>query len=230
MDALRRKLRRPHPPRVVSRVDLSELTPALPRLLGHAAYLQLSFFQALTGAMASAPTTSSKENLSKVAGVVLARHHGLVAELERIGEDPHSAMEPFVAPVDAFQNLILGANWYEMLVSYYVASGILDDAFRSIAEGLESDRRQRVDALLVENNEGYSILSAELRGAIDENPRLGSRLALWGRRLVGDVLLQTRSALELPANTSPQDPKLEPIFTELIAAHTRRMDDLGLTA
>ena len=194
MDALRRRLRRPQHPRVVSRVDLSELTPPLPQLLGHAAYLQLSFFESLCNAMASAPTTSSKENLSKVAGAVLARHHGLIEELERIGEDPHSAMEPCVAPVDAFQKLILGANWYEMLVSYYVASGILDDAFRSLAEGLETDRRQRIDSLLLMNEEAYSIISAELREAIEENPRLGSRLALWGRRLVGDVLLQTRSS------------------------------------
>ena len=230
MDALRRRLRRPQHPRAVSRVDLSELTPPLPRLLGHAAYLQLSFFESLGNAMACAPTTSSKENLSKVAGAVLARHHGLIEELERIGEDPHSAMEPFVAPVDAFQKLILGANWYEMLVSYYVASGILDDAFRSLAEGLETDRRQRIDSLLLMNEEAYSIISGELQEAIDENPRLGSRLALWGRRLVGDVLLQTRSALDIPVDLAPQDPKLEPIFTELIAAHTRRMDNLGLTA
>jgi hypothetical protein len=47
---------------------------------------------------------------------------------------------------------------------------------------------------------------------------------------VGDVLLLARSALDLPEDTAPDDERLEPVLTELIAAHTRRMDDLGLTA
>jgi LPS sulfotransferase NodH len=69
-----------------------------------------------------------------------------------------------------------------------------------------------------------------LRDAIEANPHLASRLAMWGRRLVGDTLLMARAALALPDNTAPDDARLEPVFTELIAAHTRRMDDLGLTA
>ncbi|MCY7325189.1 MAG: hypothetical protein LH605_03560, partial [Microbacteriaceae bacterium] len=60
--------------------------------------------------------------------------------------------------------------------------------------------------------------------------RLASRLAMWGRRLVGDTLLIARSALAVPENTAPDEVRLEPVFTELIAAHTRRMDALGLTA
>lgn len=214
---------------VVNRVDLSELTPPLPRLLGHAAYLQLSFFESLGAAVATSPSTSSKENLSRIASTVLERHHALVAELRRIGEDPHAAMEPFVAPVDAFRAQVTGANWYESVLSYYVTSGILDDAFRSLIEGLGKDRRDSL-AEILDEKESHAIIVAELGAAIDQNPRLASRLALWGRRLVGDVLLQTRSALALPVDTAPDDPKLEPIFSELIAAHTRRMDDLGLTA
>jgi hypothetical protein len=48
---------------------------------------------------------------------------------------------------------------------------------------------------------------------------------------VGDTLLVARSALRgydrLDASTERE---IEPVFTELIAAHTRRMDSLGLTA
>lgn len=213
----------------MNRVDLSELTPSLVHYLGHGAYLQLSFFETLGHAMATAPSTESKERISRVAAIALARHHELVEELERLGESPSPAMEPFVDPVDDFQRVSLGDDWFETLLSYYVSSGILDDALRSIAQGLPGDYPRRFDQLF-SDEEPHRIVTAELSGALEANPRLASRLALWGRRLVGDVLLATRVALDLPENLAPDDPKLEPILTELIAAHTRRMDELGLTA
>lgn len=228
-DPSRHRSRRANPNQVVNRVDLSELTPSLPRYLGQAAYLQLSFFETLSRAVATAPSTSSKEVVSRVAGITLARHQELAVELERIGESPSAAMEPFVEPIDEFQRVTLGNDWCEILVSYYVVSGILDDGFVNLAQGLAGDYGTRM-AELLSNDEAHALIAAELRAAIDATPRLASRLALWGRRLVGDVLLMARSALDLPENAARDDERLEPVLTELIAAHTRRMDELGLTA
>jgi hypothetical protein len=39
-----------------------------------------------------------------------------------------------------------------------------------------------------------------------------------------------RSAIPVTARASSKQERIEPVFTELIAAHTRRMDGLGLTA
>ena len=72
-----------------------------------------------------------------------------------------------------------------------------------------------------------------IQAGIDDNPRLASRLAMWGRRLVGDTMLVARSALTLSPEARGHDSdeaRIEPVFTELIAAHTRRMDVLGLSA
>ena len=44
-----------------------------------------------------------------------------------------------------------------------------------------------------------------------------------------DTLLVARAAVSA-SHVSADDERLEPVFTELIAAHTRRMDALGLTA
>nr|WP_232842377.1 ferritin-like fold-containing protein [Terrimesophilobacter mesophilus] len=225
----RHRSRRPNPDQVVNRVGLSELTPEFPRFLGQAAYLQLSFFENLSRAVTGAPTTASKEALSKVAAIALARHHALVAELEKLGRDPSEAMEPFVAEIDAFQVRTRGSDWSETLLAYYVESGILDDGFVNIAEGFDREQAERI-AELLDDDEPSTLISGQLRAAIGENPRLASRLALYGRRLVGDVLLLARSGLDLPEDTAPDDERLEPVLTELIADHTRRMDDLGLTA
>lgn len=225
----RRRPGRPRSGQVVNRVGLSELTPELSRYLGQAAYLQLSFFESLSRALAVAPSLSSKEAISRVAAVTLERHHGLVAELEGIGLVPGEAMEPFASAIDEFQHRTRGSDWFESLLGYHVASGILDDGFAAIAEGLEGDYGTRMPQLL-SVAQPHAIVTAELRSALEANPKLASRLALYGRRLVGDVLLVARSALALPDDTAPDDEHLEPVLTELIAAHTRRMDDLGLTA
>ncbi len=225
----RQRSRRPNPDQVVNRVVLSELTPDLAHFLGQAAYLQLSFFEGLSRAVTSAPSTASKEAVSRVAGITLDRHHELVAELERTGHDPSAAMETFVGPIDAFQLRTAGSDWFEALLAYSVGSGILDDAFVAIAQGLPGVYPERF-AELLSNKVPHGIVAAELRTAIDEHPQLASRLALYGRRLVGDLLLVARSALNLPTDTEPDDERLEPVLTELIADHTRRMDDLGLTA
>ncbi len=225
----RRRSRRPNPNQVVNRVGLNELTPELPSFLGQAAYLQLSFFESLSRAVTAAPTTASKGVMSRVAGTALARHHSLVAELEKLGKDPSSEMEPFVIPIDAFQLRTQGNDWCESLLAYYVESGILDDSFVSIAQGFDAEHAGRI-ARLLSDDEPRQLIASELSAAIGENPRLASRLALYGRRLVGDVLLLARSALDLPENTAPDDERLEPVLTELIAEHTRRMDEIGLTA
>lgn len=210
-------------------MGLSELTPDLAHFLGQAAYLQLSFFEGLSRAVTSAPSTASKEAVSRVAGIALSRHHKLVAEIERAGHSPSEAMEPFVGPIDAFQLRTAGSDWFEAMLAYYVGSGILDDAFSGIAQGLSDDYADRIPELL-SNDVAHDIVAAQLRAALDDNPQLASRLALYGRRLVGDVLLVARSALDLPKDTAPDDERLEPVLTELIASHTRRMDELGLTA
>ncbi|WP_246142202.1 ferritin-like fold-containing protein [Lacisediminihabitans profunda] len=215
------------PSDAVNRVDLEELTPDLLSYLGQAAYLQLVIFETLGRAVATAPSIASKEAMSRVAGLSLAKHHGLTAEIVRQGAEPGPTMQPYVAAIDNYVRITAGADWYETLVTSYITSGLLNDFARQLAGGLPADASARITALLGADD-GHEIIVAELRSAIEANPRLASRLALWGRRLVGDTLLAARSALA--ANGHPDEARLEPVFTELIAAHTRRMDAIGLTA
>ena len=214
---------------VVNHVGLHELTPDITRYLGQAAYLQLSIFETLTGCLDNAPSTAAKEAVSEIAAVSLTKHRGLVAEIERRGDDAGTVMAPYSQRIDEFRRTTLGADWHETLITCYVTAGILDELFVSLAAGLPGDYPAKMTALL-SGDEESQLLASMLRDAIDANPHLASRLAMWGRRLVGDTLLMARAALALPDNTAPDDARLEPVFTELIAAHTRRMDDLGLTA
>lgn len=212
----------------MARVELAELTPAPDRYLGQVAYLTLVLFENLSRAVASAPTTQGKTTLSRAAAEVLEAHEGLVAELTARKVDPAAAMDPFRLPLDDFQRRTQGADWYEVLVTCFLTAGFLTDFFTGLAAGLPPALGERVSRLL-DVDTGEELLVQELRDAIDGSPRLASRLAMWGRRLVGDTMLIARSALAIDREL-PGEERIEPVFTELIAAHTRRMDALGLTA
>ncbi|RKR74884.1 ferritin-like fold-containing protein [Frondihabitans australicus] len=217
-------------PLVVSRVELGDFTPDLDVYLGQAAYLQLALFESLGRASGIAPSTRTKTLTGRVATSTLERHRGLVAEIERAGGDAPEAMQPHRAVIDDFQRRTGGGDWYETILASYVAAGLLNDVFSRLAAGLsDADRERVVRVLEAGAADDDAAIVSELSLAIKADPKLASRLALWGRRLVGDTLLVARAAISA-SHESADDERLEPVFTELIAAHTRRMDALGLTA
>jgi hypothetical protein len=212
-----------------NRVDLRDLTPDLTTFLGRATYVQLMMFENLGRVVATAPTTEAKAALSDVASLALAKYHGLTEEIERHGSDPAVIMEPFTREIDEFQRLTQGNDWYEAVTTCYLSAGFLSDFFISLAAGLAPSASARVVGIL-EGDSGEALIARELLSAIETNPRLGARLGLWGRRLVGDTMLIARSSLRLTENHDSDEARIEPVFEELIGAHTRRMDALGLTA
>ena len=223
------RLRPRVPPTELAKVDFSELVPEPVPFLGQAAYIQLDFFESLSRAVATAPTLVAKEGLSAAAGVALRKHHDLIAELRRLDVEPEAVMAPFAPATDRLGESTAGADWYELLLGIHVTSGMLDDYFSRLAEGLPVELGTRVRAILHEEGAG-GVLETELRAAIAAQPGLADRLALWGRSIVGDTLLIARSALRASDSADRLGERVEPVFTELIAEHTRRMDALGLTA
>ncbi|MDR5698931.1 ferritin-like fold-containing protein [Agromyces aerolatus] len=236
-------------PAALTRVDFTELVPEPIAFLGQAAHIQLETFEALAKAVASAPTLGAKEGLSAAAGVALRKHHALIAELRRAGAEPVEVMAPFTPVTDRFREAVARADWYELLLTIHVTAGMLDDFFARLAAGLPNELAGRVRAILerrgadergvegrgadgrgVDGRGVDDVLRRELERAIAEQPGLADRLALWGRSLVGDALLVARSALRAAEPPGRGDEDVEPVFTELIAEHTRRMDALGLTA
>ncbi|KQO84225.1 hypothetical protein ASF17_01440 [Frigoribacterium sp. Leaf263] len=212
----------------VNRVELGAFTPDLEVYLGQAAYLQLALSEALGRATEAAPSVRAQAVTARVAGVTLDRHRGLTAEIERSGGDPAASMEPHVAAIDEFRRRTTGSTWHETMLAHHVCAGLLDDVFVRLAAGLSADHRDRIVSVLEAGDDAETVAEI-LSASIEADPRLASRLALWGRRLVGDTLLVARAAISA-SHESADDERLEPVFTELIAAHTRRMDALGLTA
>lgn len=223
------RLRSRNDDQATTRLDLHEFTPDLVGFLGRAAYVQLTQFENLSRAISSAPSTSAKTAIGRAAELSLGKHRMLVDEITRAGGDPAAVMEPSTADVDRFERATHGADWFETLVTCYLTAGFLDDFFARLALGLPADSARRIAAVYA-GESGEGVLVDLLQTAIGDDPRLASRLAMWGRRLVGDTMLVARSSLQHTENHKSDEARIEPVFTELIAAHTRRMDALGLTA
>jgi len=134
-----------------------------------------------------------------------------------------------------------GADWYEDLMRIYVVFGILQDGASRVSKGLPAAKKLKVDQLL-DSKKLENFCRRELADGISSDPSLGPRLAMFGRMVVADALLEIRDSVDL-AKVLPNPVKddavalareqfkiLEPFTSELIAQHTVRMDLLGLTA
>jgi hypothetical protein len=218
----------------VDRLPLGDLRPEPVALLGRTAYLQLSLFEFATTLAGRATELKDREAITRIAAALLERHTSIVTMLEDHGVDGATAMQPYTDEIDRYWRRLGETAWIEAVLTLHLATGILDDFFAQLGEGLPGRDGERYPALL-QRDIGHDVLAGLLAEAIAQDRRTTSRLALWGRRLVGDTLLLARSALGAARDTSgvpatTDERRVEPVLTELIAAHTRRMDGLGLTA
>ena len=106
----------------------------------------------------------------------------------------------------------------------------------------ESDTDPRDLVLASLEDSGHSAFVVDrVRAAIAAEPRLGGRLALWGRRLMGEALTQAqRVAAERDALTALlaggiDRPGLDlaaigRMFTRITERHNERMAEVGLSA
>lgn len=215
----------------VDRVDFEALAPDIQTFLGQAAYLQLGYFETITRLIRAMPELADKEALSTAAGAALAKHQQLVALIRDRGEDPTEVMLPFREELDAFRWKTVGARPYETMLTVHVTAGLLDDFYFALSASY-GGVGSRVAQILSSDHARAAIVGI-VRDAIDGDDQLRALLALWGRRLVGDTLLVARSALR---TDSPQtlgeagERTIEPVFTQLMAAHSRRMNEIGLDA
>lgn len=211
-----------------NRVDFEELAPDVDTFLGQAAYLQLGFFETLSELIQTTPELAEKEALSRAAGAALTKHEALVALIRERGDDPTELMLPFREQLDAFRAATHGVRPQETMLSVHITAGMLDDFYLALSASY-GETGDRVARILRADDDRQAIVDLIL-ATIDSDPEWRSLLALWGRRLVGDTLLIARAALRTPTLDAAGEEKVEPVYTQLMATHSRRMDAMGLAA
>ena len=204
-------------------------------LLGLLAYASLTAFFRLSDDAALAVSLDDKTALAGLAVAEFGHFQLLRRRIEGIGGDPSAVMQPFVAAVDEFHARTAPADWLEGLVKAYVGDGIAADFYRAVAEILEPQTRALVLEVLADTGQS-TFAVARVREAIEADPRVGGRLALWARRLVGEALSQAqRVAAEreplarlLAGQDASQFGEISRMFARLADLHAQRMRALGL--
>jgi tRNA-(MS[2]IO[6]A)-hydroxylase (MiaE)-like len=210
-----------------TRVDFAELAPELNTFLGQAAYLQLGYFETLTRLIRATDDLAEKEILSRAAGAALVKHHAIVAIIAAHGDRPTEVMLPFREQLDAFRRKTLGPRIAETMLAVYLTAGMLDDFYIALASSY-GETGAEVARILSEADDRHEIIGI-VQATIASDEQWRSLLSMWGRRLVGDTILVARAALR-PHLPGAENDRLEPVFTELMGAHARRMDAMGLAS
>src|SRR5919199_6720116 len=163
-------------------------------LLGVLAYGELSAFDRLAEDARQAPTLSGRAALSVMAAAEIGHFRLLEEHLRGLGVAIEVAMRPFVAPLDAYHASTRPRTWLEGLVKAYVGDGLAADFYREIASFLPSpDRELVLDVLADTGHADFAV--REVRAAIQANRTVAGRLALWGRRLVGEAISQSQAVI-----------------------------------
>ena len=204
-------------------------------LLGLLAYASLTAFFRLSDDAALAVALSDKTALAEMAVAEFAHFQLLRARIEETSADPTVAMQPFVEPVDEFHARTAPSDWLEGLVKAYVGDGIAADFYRTVAQVLEPKTRELVLTVLADTGHAEFVI-ARVRAAVEADPRVAGRLALWARRLVGEALGQAQrvaaereSLARLVAGGDPsQLGNVGRMFAQLTDSHAARMAALGL--
>ena len=209
-------------------------------LLGAIAYGEMSAFERLAEDAAMAPGLDDKAALARMASTEFGHFERLRERLEQIGADPFAAMQPFQQPFDAFHARTAPADWLEGLVKAYVGDGLASDFYREVAAFVDADTRELIIESLDDSGQSGFVVD-RVRRAIVEDHRVGGRLALWGRRLMGEALTQAqqvaaeRDALSALLAGGVDRPAMDlaaisRLFTRLTENHSQRMEALGLSA
>ncbi|MGP7960396.1 ferritin-like fold-containing protein [Sanguibacter sp. A247] len=226
---------------------VSEAAADAADLLALVAQMETTAFLRFAGAAGEALDPERRLHLVRLAAESYERQERVLARTDEVLGGSDAALGRYIAfdgAFDEFNSRTQASGWWEELVKGYVGHGVAYDFCRIVAEALDPASREVVVAAIDGEltTEAAIVLVDE---ATDEDEQLASRLALWGRRVVGEALsvvqvllteheslqrllvraAETRSADgEAPASVTTW------LFGQLTAEHARRMGRVGLAA
>ena len=209
-------------------------------LLGALSYAELTAFSRLAADSDLAPTQPLKARMATLAVAEFRHYESLVATLEQLGAVPERAMAPFIPAISSFHERTRPGSWLEGLVKAYIGDGIATDFYTEVARYVDEPIRGVILAALQDVGQAEFVVTV-VREAIRADPKVAGRLALFGRRMVGEALTQGQQvaverdglAALFVAGAGRDGADLAEVgrmFARITDRHSMRMARLGLSA
>lgn len=213
--------------------------PAVIDLLGLLAYNELASFEQMAKDAQLAPDLGDKAEMSKFAKREYSNYKKISKRLISLGSDPVEAMKPFVAAIEGYHANLEQSSWLEGLVKAYIGEGIAADFYRETTRFLDDETSALIEKVL--EDKGLADFAIErIRQACENDSVAAGRLALWGRRMMGEMIAQAGQVaiaqteiaqlfISKDSATSISD-DISSLVNKLTVGHARRMDVLGFAS
>lgn len=243
-----------HYPRRVSQANNEVIDGPLPAdgidLLVLLAYSEQTAFLRLADDATTSDNPAQKLSHTFLAGRAFTRFEKVCARITQMNGDPEALLSAIDGAFDGYESRTPAEKWHERVLKGYIGREVANDFCRLAMTSLEPDLREFFQGILDDSSATDAEFDIIAKGC-KEDPILASRLALWARRIMGELLNQIQElvmsidALErlvvagadqagtdITVGTAEESKKLKIswIFSRLTAEHARRMDRLGLAA
>ncbi|MCH9815116.1 MAG: ferritin-like domain-containing protein [Actinomycetia bacterium] len=207
-------------------------------LLGLIGCGQLFAFETLAKDCALSKTMTPKAELGQLACQEFAGFQAVSARLSAVGADPETVIGAYVPTLTEFHRKTAPRDLLEGLMKVYVGDGISADFAREIANYVDLETQEFIREVLG-NRDQTEFVVPYIQQSLREDPGSAGRLALWGRRLMGEALAQAqrvaadrpdlaRLVVGSPAAGGAGLVEFAQMLARLTEAHSERMQRLGL--
>lgn len=212
--------------------------PAVLDLLALIACGELFAFENLTKDSALASSLAAKADLGEIACREFGHFQQVRERLTALGADPDALVSSYIPILTEFHAKTAPRDLLEGLLKVYVGDGIAADFGKEIARFVDPQTREFIHHVLSGTGQGEFVVPYVQR-VLAEDPGAAGRLALWGRRLMGEALAQAqRVAADRPdlaelVMGGPDAPgaglaEFSNMLARLTEGHSERMRSMGL--